>query len=275
MLKLKQLICFVCIAFLLAACSTSKALVYEGSIEAYMPTPNKGLGVFIDKDTLVNRVQVGVRTFDKETMPLSRLYNEENFLEKGVPAYNEKADIRYRTIRFPVTLEFDHFEKAKETLYDFGFGLNPYPYLEMGVGRMHRFVELGIAANIGLAYEQEHLKGHQLYVEYTLAGDMDDSRDKEWDGEWKMTAALEAYLNIIPIKNMALTYSFTCFYPQMFDNVHGYEVSFDFPPIFMNYVGASYLFAKHYQVSLGAVKYGDYRLEHKYWFVESSIGYLF
>ena len=43
----------------------------------------------------------------------------------------------------------------------------------------------------------------------------------------------------------------------------------------MNYVGASYLFAKHYQVSLGAVKYGDYRLEHKYWFVESSIGYLF
>ncbi len=275
MLKLKKIICFAAIAFFLTACSTSRALVNEGSIEAYMPTPNKGLGVFVDKDTVVNRIQMGIRSFDKETMPLSHLYNEQDFLEKGSPAYNQKADIRYRMIRFPVTLEFDHFEKEKETLYDFGLGLNPFPYFEMGVGKMHQFVELGIALNIGLALEQEKLEGHQIYIEHTLAGDMDDSRDKEWDGEWKMTAALEAYLNIIPIKNMALTYSFTCFYPQMFDNVHGYEVSFDFPPIFMNYVGASYLFAKHYQVSIGAIKYGDYRLEHKYWYVESSIGYLF
>jgi len=267
--------CFACVAVFLTACSTTCAVVSEGSIQAYMPTPNKGLGVSIGKDTVVNRIQMGIRSFDKETMPLSGLYNEENFLEKGDPAYNEKADIRYRMIRFPVTLEYDHFEKEKETLYNFGLGLNPYPYFELGVGKTHQFAEFGLALNIGIAAEDENLKGRQIYIRHTLAGDMDDYRSREWDGEWKLTAALEAYLNILPIKNLALTYSFTCFYPQMFDKVHGYDVSFDFPPIFMNYVGGSYVFAKHYQVALGAIKYGDYRLKHKYWYVESSIGYLF
>ena len=148
-----------------------------------MPTPNKGLGVSIGKDTVVNRIQMGIRSFDKETMPLSGLYNEENFLEKGDPAYNEKADIRYRMIRFPVTLEYDHFEKEKETLYNFGLGLNPYPYFELGVGKTHQFAEFGLALNIGIAAEDENLKGRQIYIRHTLAGDMDDYRSREWDGE--------------------------------------------------------------------------------------------
>ena len=107
----------VLLLLFLTACSTKRAVVDGGSIQAYMPTPNKGLGVYIDKDSTVNRVQMGIRTYDKETMPLSRLYNEENFLERGSPAYDIKADIRYRLIRFPVTLTADIFEKRKSFLF--------------------------------------------------------------------------------------------------------------------------------------------------------------
>ena len=262
-------------ALFLTACTTKRAVVDGGSIQAYMPTPNKGLGFFIDKDTVINRFQMGIRTYDKETMILSGLSNKSNFLESGSPKNNTVADIRYRLIRFPVTLTLENFEKRKSFLFKFGAGLDPYPYVDVAFAHLERFIEFGIAVNVGLALEQEKLKGRCITVDHTLAGDMDWLRDCEWDGEWKITGALEGYLNIFPLKNIALTYSFTYFYPQLFDNVDGYDVSFDFPPILMNYLGASYLFAEHYQVSAGAILYLDSRLKQKFWHVETSIGYLF
>lgn len=262
-------------ALFLTACTTKSAVVDGGSIQAYMPTPNKGLGFFIDKDTVINRFQMGIRTYDKETMVLSGLSNKSNFLESGSPQNNTVADIRYRLIRFPVTLTLENFEKRKSFLFKFGAGLDPYPYVDVAFAHLERFIEFGIAVNVGLALEQEKLKGRCITVDHTLAGDMDWLRDCEWDGEWKITGALEGYLNIFPLKNIALTYSFTYFYPQLFDNVDGYDVSFDFPPILMNYLGASYLFAEHYQVSAGAILYLDSRLKQKFWHVETSIGYLF
>jgi len=99
----------------LMACSTKRAVVDGGSIQAYMPTPNKGLGFFIDKDTVVNRVQMGIRTYDKETMHLSGLSNEANFLDRNSPQNNTAADIRYRLIRFPITLTVENFEKETHT----------------------------------------------------------------------------------------------------------------------------------------------------------------
>ena len=268
-------ILLIFIALFLTACTTKRAVVDGGSIQAYMPTPNKGLGAYIDKDTTINRVQMGIRTFDKETMPLSGLSNDANFLESGSPKYNTAADIRYRLIRFPVTLTVDIFEKRKSFMYKTGFGLDPYPYVDVTFAHLERFLEFGIAVNVGLAFEQEKLKGSCITVDHTLVGDMDWLRDCEWDGEWKITGALEGYLNIFPLKNIALTYSFTYFYPQLFDNVDGYYVSFDFPPILMNYLGASYLFAEHYQVSAGAILYLDSHLKQKFWYVDTSIGYLF
>lgn len=264
-----------CCIWLLTGCSTSKAVVWNGTIQAYMPTPNTGLGFYVDNDTVVNQAQIGLRTYDKESMPLSGLINKENFLENGSPAFNKKANISYRMIRVPVTASFDHYKKDKSSLEKIGLGLNPFPYIDFGLSKLSRFVEAGLAINIGVALEQESLKGEQIYIEHTLSGDMDDKKDKEWDGEWKMTGALEGYFSILPLKNLALTYSFTGFYPQLFDNLGGYSLSFDFPPIFMNYVGFSYLFAKKYKISLGAVKYVDYKLKNKYWHMESSIGYIF
>lgn len=262
-------------AFFLTACSTKLAVVDEGSIQAYMPTPNKGLGFFIDKDTVVNRVQMGIRTYDKETMHLSGLSNEANFLDRNSPQNNTAADIRYRLIRFPITLTVENFEKRNSYLFKFGAGLDPYPYVDVAFAHLQRYLELGIAVNVGAAYERESLKGSCITIDHTLVGDMDYLRSCEWDHEWKITGALEGYLNVFPLKNLALTYSFTYFYPQLFDNVDGYSVSFDFPPILMNYLGASYLFAEHYQVSAGAILYLDSRLKQKFWHAETSIGYLF
>lgn len=137
------------------------------------------------------------------------------------------------------------------------------------------FFEFGIAVNVGIAYEKESLKGSYIKKENTFVGNLGDVNDGSWEHEWKITGALEGYLNVFPLKNLALTYSFTYFYPRLFDNVDGHSVSFDFPPILMNYLGASYLFAEHYQVSAGTILYLDSRLKQKFWHVETSIGYLF
>jgi len=268
-------IAFFLFVLFLTACTTTRAVVDEGSVQAFMPNPNKGLGFFVDKDTVISRFQMGIRTYDRETMNLSGLSNDANFLESGYPKNNTAADIRYRLIRFPVTLTVENFEKRKSFLFKFGAGLDPYPFVDVAFAHLEKFFEFGFAVNVGVAYEKENLKGRCITIEHTLAGDMDWLRDCEWNHEWKITGALEGYLNIFPLKNLALTYSFTYFHPRLFDNVDGYDVSFDFPPIFMNYVGVSYLFAEHYQVSAGAVKYVDSRLKSKFWHMESSIGYLF
>lgn len=265
----------VLLLLFLTSCSTKLAVVDEGSMQAYMPTPNKGLGFFINKDTVVNRVQMGIRTYDKETMNLSGLSNEANFLENGSPKYEYAADIRYRLIRFPITLTVENFEKRNSYLFKFGAGLDPYPYVDVAFAHLQLFFEFGIAVNVGIAYEKESLKGSYIKKENTFVGNLGDVNDGSWEHEWKITGALEGYLNVFPLKNLALTYSFTYFYPRLFDNVDGHSVSFDFPPILMNYLGASYLFAEHYQVSAGTILYLDSRLKQKFWHVETSIGYLF
>ena len=100
--------------------------------------------------------------------------------------------------------------------------------------------------------------------------------------EWKYNGNFGAYINIFPTKTLSLTYALSAFSPWLYDDIKCYEngyqdcsLTFDFPYIFAQYFGVSYLFTKHIQSSLGVKVYLGNAFSERLWNLESKTSFMF
>ena len=271
----------VCAVANLCGCSWSKVSVTKGSFDVYAPAPYTGATFSMDEKSDVKRASVQVRNLgdvDKETLKLHKITNEE--ATTGAGGYTlEKSDanIAYRLLRFPVTGAFDYFSKNQNSMWGLGFGLDPYPFARASAGLNSRFFEAGIAAYLNLGVGHFSAKGKWISLEETFAGDMDDYGYLDCDDcrEFKFHGGFGGFINVFPIKPLALSYAPFLYRPWWDDEIQNREISFQFPYIISQYFGVSYLIAKHVQVSAGASVYVGDAFAGRYWFFDSGIGLVF
>jgi hypothetical protein len=267
-----------CIAINLCGCSWSKASITEGTFDVYAPAPYTGASFSMDEKSSVKRASVQVRKYDKETWQLHGLTNEEaNTGGGGYKLEKSDANIAYRLLRFPVTGAFDYFSKNRISMWGLGFGLDPFPFIRASAGINSRFVEAGITAYLNLSMNSFSAKGKWISVEGTLAGDMDDYGDLDCNKchETKFHGGFGGFLNLFPIKELALSYAPFLYKPWWDDEIQNRDISFEFPYIISQYFGASYLIAKHVQISAGTTIYLGKAFTGHYWFFDTGIGFVF
>lgn len=267
-----------CIGMSLCGCSWTKASITEGSFDVYAPAPYTGAAFSMDEKSSVKRASVQLRMYDKETWKLNKLTNEEASTGGGgYTLERSKADIAYRFLRFPVTGAFDYFSKNKISMWGLGFGLDPFPMIRASAGINSRFIEAGVSAYLNLSMNNFNAKGKWISVEETFVGDMDDYGylDCEDCHEFKFHGGFGGYINVFPIKALALSYAPFFYRPWWDDEIQNREISFQFPYIISQYFGVSYLIARHVQVSAGASVYVGDAFAGRYWFFDSGIGFVF
>lgn len=268
----------VCAVANLCGCSWSKVSVTKGSFDVYAPAPYTGATFSMDEKSDIKRASVQVRKNDKETLKLHKLTNKE--ADTGGGGYRlEKSDanIAYRLLRFPVTGAFDYFSKNQISMWGLGLGLDPYPFIHASAGFNSRFIEAGIAAYLNLSVSHFSGKGKWISLQETFAGDMDDYGYLDCDDcrEFKFHGGFGGFINVFPIKPLALSYAPFLYRPWWDDEIQNREISFQFPYIISQYFGVSYLIAKHVQVSAGASVYVGDAFAGRYWFFDSGIGLVF
>jgi hypothetical protein len=93
--------------------------------------------------------------------------------------------------------------------------------------------------------------------------------------EPKLNGNLGLYISAFLPNDFAISYSISAYNPWLRSDLQGYPLAFDFPFIFSHYFGGSYLFARHYQVSLGANVHWCNSFSEIIWNVESKFSVLF
>ena len=264
-----------CIGAFLCSCSWQKASVKEGIFDVYAPTPFTGAAFSMDEKSRAMRASVQIRSYGKETWQLEDIQNDD-IHEDGVKLQGGDANIAYRFKRFPITGSFDYFSKNELSLWGAGIGLDPYPFIRTTAGINSRFIEAGVSAYLSIGNNTYDAKGEWLHKDGI--GWYDDTRgeiDCEDCHEITLHGGFGGYINVFPIKALALSYAPFFYRPLWNGDIDGNNLSFQFPYIISQYLGVSYLIAKHVQVSVGASVYLGEAFEGRYWFFDSGIGFVF
>jgi len=259
----------------LCGCASDFANIYEGKFDVYAPAPYTGTGFSMDEKSEIRRASVQIHRYDKETLELEGIMNDTaSGNDYRLP--RQSADITYNFKRYPVTGAFDYFSKNRLSVWGVGIGLDPYPFVRASAGINSRFVEAGINAYLSIGNNNYDAQGE--YLQKDIIGWYDDTRgsiDCEDCHEIKFHGGFGGYVNFFPIKELALSYAPFFYRPWWDDEVYDNEISFQFPYILTQYFGVSYLIAKHVQVSAGASVYFGEAFEGRYWFFDSSVGFVF
>ena len=281
------------LSLLFTGCSYS--YIEKGTFEAFVPETFTGLAYPIGDDTTnVWKVNISIRNYSNRHL---QLHGIENSYEKtqNRSLYtdceecpkdkNIKADLRYNFRTFPVTGSMDYFLNAKRILVGFGVAFDPYPRLRSSVGFNSKYFEFGGFVSFGFANVSYSVN----QIDYMELGNMAGGNSTWIDSvyckdcsEWKMNGNFGAYINIFPTKKLSLSYAPSAFSPWLYDDIKCYEngtsdcsLAFDFPYIFAQYFGVSYLFTMRIQSSLGVKVYFGDAFSERIWNIESKTSFLF
>lgn len=85
-----------------------------------------------------------------------------------------------------------------------------------------------------------------------------------------------AYTGFIITKEFALTYAPAIYFPWWsVGSFDSHDITFDFPFILEQYMGASYMLKNKYQISLRTTVFVGENFAGKHWRVNTGIDYLF
>lgn len=284
-ISLLKRLAFSFLYLLFMGCSYS--YIEKGSFEALVPETFTGLAYPIGNDTTnVWKANITIRNYSNRHLQLHGIENKyDNGCTECPKNENIKADLRYDFKTFPVTGSIDYFLNAKRILIGFGAAFDPYPRLRSSVGFNSEYFEVGGFFSFGFANVSYSVK----QVNYMELGNMagasttwNDSLYCDDCSEWKYNGNFGAYINIFPTKTLSLTYALSAFSPWLYDDIKCYEngyqdcsLTFDFPYIFAQYFGVSYLFTKHIQSSLGVKVYLGNAFSERLWNLESKTSFMF
>lgn len=265
----------------------SYSYIEKGSFEALVPETFTGLAYPIENDsTNVWKANITIRNYSDRHLELHGIENKYDIACEECPKdQNVKADILYNFKTFPITGSIDYFLNAKRILIGFGIAFDPYPRLRSSVGFNSKHFEVGGFASFGFANVSYSVNQVNYMEQGNMAGASStwvDSLYCDDCSEWKYNGNFGAYINIFPTKKISLSYALSAFSPWLYDDIKCYEggiqdcsLTFDFPYIFAQYFGVSYLFTKHIQFSLGAKIYFGNAFSERLWNLESKTSFMF
>ena len=259
----------------LCGCASDYASIREGKFDVFAPTPYTGAAFSMDEKSSAMRASLQIHKYDEESLKLNGLMNEGKCGNDGCLPH-ERANIAYDFKRFPVTGAFDYFSKNRISMWGAGIGLDPYPFIRTTAGINSRFIEAGVSAYLSVGNNTYDAKGEWLHKDGI--GWYDDTRgeiDCEDCHEITLHGGFGGYINVFPIKPLAISYAPFFYRPWWDDEIQNREISFQFPYIISQYFGVSYLIARHVQVSAGASVYVGEAFAGRYWFFDSGIGFVF
>lgn len=271
---------FLCLFILiLSGCNAFNQLnVHSGNFDVYVPPTFTGAGYNIPKDSSIKRTSLQIKFQKKEMLQLHEIWNKKAVGDdRTLP--EEKANIAYRLKNFPITASYDYLMKSEVWLASLGGGLDPYPYLRAYSGWNGKHFEFGIGLQLGFGGYSYSLEGDFLQHCHTFEGEYDcgyGHLSKKDNMKFSFTLALGTYAGIFITKELALTYAPAIYFPWWTaDDFDSHDITFSFPFIIEQYMGASYLLNKHIQLSLGATVYVGENFSGKHWQANTSASLLF
>ena len=251
--------------------------VHRGSFEALVPEAYVGPAVAIKNDSIMRKVNISVRIPNNKHLYLNGIVNDE------VDGYEysfkpTEADIYYDFKIFPVTASYDYYVKKKAMLGGVGFGFNPYPYFRFTGGFNVHHLEMGAFMSLGLGVVKYSAYAPYIDDQGNMAGAGSSTKGViECDEcyEPKLNGNFGLYISAFLPNDFTLSYSISAYNPWLRSDLQGYPLAFDFPFIFSQYFGGSYLFARCWQVSLGANVHWGSSFSEVIWNAESKISFLF
>lgn len=251
--------------------------VHRGSFEALVPDAYVGPAIAMKSDSSIWKVNISARIPNNKHLHLDGIVNDAvSGYEYGFGS--TEADIYYDFKIFPVTASFDYYEKKKFMLGGVGFGLGPYPYFRFTGGFNVHYLEMGAFVSLGLGVVKYSAYAPYIDDQGNIAGAGTSTKGViECDGcyEPKLNGNFGLYISAFLPNDFALSYSISAYNTWLRSDLQGYPLAFDFPFIFSHYFGGSYLFARHYQVSLGANVHWSDSFSEIIWNVESKFSILF
>ena len=266
-------------ALCLSGCGSFNQLnVQSGEFDVYIPSVFTGAGYTVKKDSSAKRISAQIKIQKEENLKLNKIWNKEvSGDDKTLP--KEEANIAYRLKNFPVTVSYDYMTKGELWLASLGTGLDPFPYFRAYTGLNSSHFETGIGFQIDFGKYRYSLEGDWLRHCDTFEGDYDcgdGHLSVDEKARFSFTAVLGAYVGFIITKELALTYAPAIYFPWWsigsFDN---HDITFDFPFILEQYMGASYVLKNKYQISIGTTVYVGENFAGKHWQASTGVGYLF
>jgi hypothetical protein len=251
--------------------------VHRGSFEALVPDAYVGPAIALKNDSNMRKVSISARIPNNKRLHLDGIENDS---VEGFEYYFEptEADIYYDFKIFPVTASFDYYVKKKFMLGGVGFGLGPYPYFRFTGGFNVHYLEMGAFVSLGLGVVKYSAYAPYIDDQGNMAGAGTSTKGViECDEcyEPKLNGNFGLYISAFLPNDFAISYSISAYNPWLRSDLQGYPLAFDFPFIFSHYFGGSYLFARHYQVSLGANVHWCNSFSEIIWNVESKFSVLF
>ena len=278
LMKFSRFICFFGILLLsifLDGCGGVQ--VHRGSFEALVPDAYVGPAIALKNDSNMRKVSISARIPNNKRLHLDGIENDS---VEGFEYYFEptEADIYYDFKIFPVTVSYDYYVKKRAMLGGVGFGLGPYPYFRFTGGFNVHYLEMGAFVSLGLGVVKYSAYAPYIDDQGNMAGAGTSTKGIiECDEcyEPKLNGNFGLYISAFLPNDFAISYSISAYNPWLRSDLQGYPLAFDFPFIFSHYFGGSYLFARHYQVSLGANVHWCNSFSEIIWNVESKFSVLF
>ena len=277
-MKFSRFICFFGILLLsifLDGCGGVQ--VHRGSFEVLVPDAYVGPAIALKNDSNMRKVCISARIPNNKHLHLDGIVNDAvSGYEYGFGS--TEADIYYDFKIFPVTASFDYYVKKKFMLGGVGFGLEPYPYFRFTGGLNLSDFEIGAFMSLGLGVVKYSAYAPYIADQGNMAGAGTSTKGViECDEcyEPKLNGNFGLYISAFLLNDFTLSYSLSAYNPWLRSDLQGYPLAFDFPFIFSHYFGGSYLFARHWQVSLGANAHWGSSFSEVIWNAESKISILF
>ena len=278
LMNFSRILCFFCILLVsvfIEGCGGVQ--VHRGSFEALVPDAYVGPAIAVKNDSSMWKVDISVRVPNNKHLHLNGIVNDE------IDGYEysfkpSDADIYYDFKIFPVTASFDYYVKKKFMLGGVGFGLEPYPYFRFTGGLNLSDFEIGAFMSLGLSVVKYSAYAPYIDDQGNMAGAGTSTKGViECDVcyEPKLNGNFGLYISAFLPNDFTLSYSLSAYNPWLRSDLQGYPLAFDFPFIFSHYFGGSYLFARHWQVSLGANAHWGSSFSEVIWNAESKISILF
>lgn len=278
LMKFSRFICFfgiLLVSIFFEGCGGVQ--VHRGSFEALVPDAYVGPAIALKNDSNMRKVSISARIPNNKHLHLDGIENDsvEGFEYSFEPT---EADIYYDFKIFPVTASYDYYVKKRAMLGGIGFGFNPYPYFRFTGGFNVHYLEMGAFMSIGFGRVTYSAYAPYIKDQGNMAGAGTSTKGViECDEcyEFKFNGNIGLYINAFLPNDFALSYSISAYNPWLRSDLQGYPLAFDFPSIFSQYFGGSYLFARHYQVSLGANVHWCNSFSEIIWNMESKFSVLF
>ena len=251
--------------------------VHRGSFEALVPDAYVGPAIALKNDSNMRKVSISARIPNNKRLHLDGIENDsvEGFEYSFEPT---EADIYYDFKIFPVTASFDYYTKKRALLGGVGFGFGPYPYFRFTGGFNVLYLEMGAFVSLGFGRVTYSAYAPYIKDQGNMAGAGTSTKGViECDEcyEFKLNGNIGFYINAFLFRDFTISYSISAYNPWLYSDLQGYPLAFDFPSIFSQYFGGSYLFARHFQVSLGANVHWCDSFSEVIWNVESKFSILF